>query len=222
MKTFSKTKCRRIIPSRYPPINLFERVANPEDLEAVIEIEAMTNDRLRDEAGKLSLVRSEDRISGPGTSYIMAAFTHLNPHGSRFSDGSWGVFYASLSLETSIAETKYHQENFLRATSENTIHIDMRVITSRLTGSLKDITYDRYQSTDLYHSNNYSASQNFARELKSENSNGIHYNSVRFEGGKNVAVFKPRLLEPCLQEQHLEYVWDGERIASVFKKKLLS
>lgn len=72
------TPCYRIIPSRFPPISLFEAVADPADLEAVYAIEAMTNDRLRDEAGELSLVPPEDRVSGPGTSAIMAAFTHLS------------------------------------------------------------------------------------------------------------------------------------------------
>ena len=94
------TPCYRIIPSRFPPISLFEAVADPADLEAVYAIEAMTNDRLRDEAGELSLVPPEDRVSGPGTSAIMAAFTHLNPVGDRFTDGSYGVFYAGLTLAT--------------------------------------------------------------------------------------------------------------------------
>jgi hypothetical protein len=64
--------CYRIVASRFPPIPLFEDVADSADLEAVYAIEAMTNDRLRDEAGDLTLVPSEDRVSGPGSSVIMA------------------------------------------------------------------------------------------------------------------------------------------------------
>jgi hypothetical protein len=71
--------CWRIIPSRFPPINLFERVADPADLEAIIALESLTNDRLREEVGALQLVPQQDRISGRGPGYIMAAFTHLNP-----------------------------------------------------------------------------------------------------------------------------------------------
>jgi len=67
--------CYRIIPSRFPPIGLFEAVADPADLEAVFRIEAMTNDRLREEVGELTLVPAEDRVAGPGSSPIMAAFT---------------------------------------------------------------------------------------------------------------------------------------------------
>src|SRR5690606_7738687 len=110
--------CWRIIPSRFPPIQLFERVTDPDDLEAIFELEALTNPRLRDEAGDIRLVAPQDRISGPGTSVIMAAFTHLNPDGSRFTDGTFGVFYAAGDIETAIAETSYHRERFMRATAE--------------------------------------------------------------------------------------------------------
>lgn len=117
----------RIIPSRFPPIQLFERVTDPADLEAVMELEGMTNPRLRDEVGDIQLVPPEERVSGPGSTIIMAAFTHLNPNGSRFTDGSYGVYYAAKELETAIAETKYHREEFMRATNEPRMELDMRV-----------------------------------------------------------------------------------------------
>lgn len=41
--------CWRIIPSRFPPIQLFERVTEPDDLEAILELASLTNPRLRDE-----------------------------------------------------------------------------------------------------------------------------------------------------------------------------
>jgi len=109
--------CFRIVPSRFPPINLFEAVADPADLDAVYQIEAMTNDRLREEVGDISLVPPEDRVSGPGSSPIMAAFTHLNPEGDRFTNGTYGVFYAGRTIDTAIAETRYHRIRFLQATS---------------------------------------------------------------------------------------------------------
>ena len=77
----------RLVPSRFPPVGLFDRVSDPADLEVVLAVESLTNDRLRNETGEIRLVPPEDRVSGPGTTPIMAAFTHLNPEGSRFSDG---------------------------------------------------------------------------------------------------------------------------------------
>ena len=211
--------CYRIVPSRFPPISLFEDVADPADLEAVYEIEAMTNDRLREEIGALALVPPEDRVSGPGTSAIMAAFTHLNPEGSRFSDGSYGIFYAGRSIETAIEETKHHRAVFLEATQEPAQELDMRVYAVDLTAEVHDIRTLRESHERLYHATNYAMSQAFAQELRDTGSNGIVYQSVRHAGGECVGVFRPRLLSNCRQERHLCYIWDGSAISSVYEKK---
>jgi hypothetical protein len=214
--------CYRIIPSRFPPINLFERVTDPADLETVLDIESMTNDRLRNEVGSLNLVPPEDRISGPGTSPIMAAFTHLPPYGSRFTDGSFGVFYAGRTLETAIAETKYHREAFLRATSEPRIELDMRVYAVDLDAVLYDIRGMRDTMLGIYDQSSYTASQALAIEIRNSGSSGVAYDSVRKPGGECVAIFKPRVLSNCRQERHLTYVWDGSSIGIVYEKRDLS
>src|SRR5438309_457683 len=54
----------RIIPSVFPPVNLFERVAQPEDIDAVQAIESAYNPRLRDAVGDLSLVPRDERVVG--------------------------------------------------------------------------------------------------------------------------------------------------------------
>ena len=101
----SWTPSWRIVPSRFPPVGLFDRIASPGDLEALFELEGLTNPRLRQELGELSLVPPGRRISGPGTTPIMAAFTHPSPQGSRFSDGSYGVFYAGKDGYVSLTGT---------------------------------------------------------------------------------------------------------------------
>lgn len=211
--------CWRIIPSRFPPIALFERVTEPNDLEAIFELESLTNPRLRDEVGEISLVPPEERISGPGTSIIMAAFTHLNPEGSRFSDGTYGVFYAANDLETAIAETRHHRERFMRATKQEHMELDMRVYVTDLDGELHDLRGQKATQPLVYHNDNYAAGQHLAKTLRKEGSNGIAYDSVRREGGECVAVLRPRLLSNGRQERHLCYVWDGRQIASVYEKR---
>lgn len=211
--------CWRIIPSRFPPIALFERVTEPDDLEAIFELESLTNPRLRDEVGEISLVPPEERTSGPGTSIIMAAFTHLNPEGSRFSDGSYGVFYAANDLETAIAETRYHRERFMRATKQEHMELDMRVYVTDLDGELHDLRGQKTTQPLVYHNDNYGAGQHLAKTLRKEGSNGIAYDSVRWEGGECVAVFRPRLLSNGRQERHLCYVWGGNRISKVYEKR---
>jgi hypothetical protein len=210
--------CYRIVPSRFPPVGLFDAVADPADQEAVFQIEAMTNDRLRDEAGDITLVPPADRVSGPGTTPIMAAFTHLNPAGDRFTNGSYGVFYAGAALATAVAETRHHRTRFLAATDEPAQELDMRVYAVDLAAEVHDIRGMQASHPAYYHPTSYGASQALAASLRDAGSNGIAYMSVRHPGGECVAVFRPRLLSNCRQERHLCYVWDGKAITMVYEK----
>jgi RES domain len=213
--------CFRVISSRFPPIHLFERVSGPEDWEALYWLESLTNPRLRDEVGEIELVPREDRVFGPGTSVIMAAFTHLNPDGSRFADSTFGAFYAAASLDTSIAETRYHREVFLRATHERPLELDMRTYLCDVSASFHDIRGLRDRMPDIYDPDSYVASQKLARSLKLSGSNGVVYDSVRHAGGQCLAVYRPRLIQNCHQGTHLRYVWDGERISRVYALRLM-
>lgn len=211
--------CYRLIPSHFPPISVYERVANPADLEAVFAVENLTNPRLRQEAGEISIVPPEDRVSGPGATPIMSAFTHLNSEGSRFCDGSYGVYYAGRTLDTAIAETRYQRERFLARTKETPIEIHMRTYLADLEGDLHDIR-GRTDLTDIYDLKSYTASQALGREIKTINSYGIVYDSVRAPGGECVGIFRPPILSNCIQGTHYCYVWDGTRITDVYEKKL--
>jgi hypothetical protein len=210
--------CYRIVPSRFPPIDLFEKVADPADLDAVFQIEALTNSRLRDAVGQIELVPPEDRVSGPGSSPIMAAFTHINPDGARFTDGTFGAYYCARELETGVTETRYHRERFLAATAEPAQEIDMRVYAAEFDTDLTDLRGRQSHCPDLYQTDDYSASQSYARTLREQGSNGIAYSSVRHAGGECAALFRPRLLSDCRQERHLAYVWDGTAIVEIYEK----
>lgn len=211
----------RIIPSRYPPVDLFARVADPADLEAVFAVEALTSAQLREESGELRLIPPEDRVSGPGSRWIMAPFTHVSAPGGRFSTEEFGAYYTARTLATAIAETKYHRARFLRATSEPPMIIDMRVLQARLSAELHDLRGLRETYPALYHLTDYSASQSFARTLRAARSWGVVYESVRHDGGECAAVLRPPAVRDCKQARHLGYVWDGSNITSVFEKRLI-
>jgi RES domain len=213
--------CCRVIPSRYPTIHLFERVADPADWEALYWIESLTNPRLRDEIGEIELVPREERVFGPGGSVSMAPFTHLDPAGSRFADGSFGAFYAAATLATSVAETSYHREVFLRATREGPLELDMRSYLVDVVARFHDIRGKRNTLSDVYDPDSYISSQMLGRTLKLNGSNGIVYDSVRHPGGECLAVYKPRLIQNLRQGVHLRYVWDGGRISRVYELRQL-
>jgi hypothetical protein len=200
---------------------LFERVAAPPDVEAVQAIESSFNPRLRDATGDVAMVPREDRVVGPGAQYIMAAFTHLSPDGSRFSNGTYGVFYAAQREATAIAETRYHRERFMRATKQARCELDMRVLSVIVKASLHDLRGMKTLMPDVYSPDDYTASQLLGGALRAGGSNGVVYDSVRHEGGKCAGVFRPRLLSQCKERKHLRYIWDGTRIASVLEVKVV-
>jgi hypothetical protein len=211
----------RIVPSRFPPIQLFERVARPEDLDAVFAVEALTNTRLRDEAGDLRLVPPDERVTGPGASWLMAPFTHLSVPGGRFSTPFFGAYYAARDQATAEAETIHHRERFLAATRQPPIEIDMRVIQATLRAELHDIRGMQGTLPQLYDRDDYAASQAFATRLRAARSRGIAWDSVRRDGGECAAVFSPSSLADARQGAHLTYVWDGTRIVTVYEKSEL-
>src|SRR3546814_19828612 len=86
----------------------------------------------------------------------MAAFTHLNPEGSRFTDGSFGVFYAGLKLDNAIADTRHHRARFVAATDEPAQEIDLRVYAVDLEAGLNalhSLADSHATLSDTYNSN---------------------------------------------------------------------
>ena len=205
-------KAYSIVPSRFRPVGPWDRIADPRDFEALSELEGLTNPRIREELGALSLIPPARRVSGRGTTPIMAAFTHLNPEGSRFSDGSYGVFYASHEIDTAIRETVYHRERFLQRTSEPAMTLQMRCYVTAINRRLHDL---RGGFRVQHDPENYLASQKLARLLRDRGSDGLAYDSVRHAGGQCAALFWPDCLAPCTQGAHFAYHWDGVRIAHV-------
>ena len=225
------TPCHRLIASRYPTVGLYDEIARPEDLEVVFAIEALTNPRVRQALGALSLVPPADRVSGPGATLVMAAFTHLNPEGSRFSDGSYGVYYAADTLDTAVAEVSHHRARFLARTAEPEIDVDLRWIQADLRQPVHDLRTSAPACTDLsastptsadlsavYDPEDYAAGQSLGRALRAAGSAALAYHSVRLAGGQCVAVFIPRALSNARPAGHLSLHWDGQRISHWFEK----
>jgi hypothetical protein len=211
------TSCR-LVASRFPAVGLFDAVADPEDLDVVFAIEALGNPRLRQEAGALSLVPQDQRISGPGTTPVMSAFTHLNPEGSRFSDGTWGVYYAANDLETAVAEVGHHRARFLARTAEPAIEIDLRCYRVAVRARLVDLRGRRAQP-DVLDPQRYAAAQAFARAQRDAGEAGIVHDSVRRRAGQCVALFTPKAtVPPAQQAEHVTLCWDGTRIAAWYRK----
>ncbi|MGI9462626.1 MAG: RES family NAD+ phosphorylase, partial [Aestuariivirgaceae bacterium] len=109
----------RLINSAYPPIDVFEDIADPADWGLLTSAESKTNPRISETIGNLDLVPPARRVGGEGASYVMAPFVHCSPdRPGRFHDGTFGAFYAGESFETALFETVYHTGRFYQATAD--------------------------------------------------------------------------------------------------------
>jgi hypothetical protein len=208
----------RIVPTRYPAVTLFDRVADAEDFDALYALEAMSNERVRDELGQVERVPGGERVFGPGSGPIMAAFTHVNVLGSRFSSGSYGVFYAARERATAVAETRHHHARFLSATQQGPLHLPMRLYQVAIDARLHDLRAAGSVAAEVYDADDYTAARALGARLHAAGSAGVAYRSVRHERGQCVGLFRPRGASRCLHAAYLLYAWDGQRFTDVYEK----
>ena len=200
----------RIIRSIYPPIDLFEDIADPADWEALASAEAKLNPRIRDSIGDLTKVPVAHRVTGPGASWVMAPFVHcstLRP--GRFSDGTFGLYYAGDSTEVAIAETIHHHTKTMLATAEAPGWTSQfRELIGSVDADLDDVS----GMADLLHTDDYAASQVFGAQRRAAGSNGIIWPSVRYPGGSCIAAFWPDVVPIPAQGGHFAYHWNGAAV----------
>jgi hypothetical protein len=208
-------KAYRVINSRYPPIDVFERVADPADWESLYALEQLTNPRVRQEWGDISIVPVDERVSGTGASWVMGAFTHVGAR-SRYSDGSYGVYYAAASLETAVYETAFHMGRFLSQTREPAgTRMDLRTLVSQ---KVDETYHDVRVGFPSLHQASYDAPQKLGAKLRRGGANGVVFKSVRHPpAGECLAVFRPKAIPIPIQGPALQYHFDGARIDRWFQ-----
>jgi hypothetical protein len=204
----------RIIRSIFPPIDLFEDIADPADWPLIISAEQKTNPRLMETIGNLDLVPEQRRVAGPGASYLMAPFTHVSTdRPSRFSDGTFGVLYAGNSFEVGLFETIHHHGKFMARTNEPAGWTSQfREILLDVNAQLHDLRGDTAVQSGLLLPDDYEASQALGSQLRATGSNGVVYPSVRYPGGECVGVFYPDCAANPIQGRHLDYHWNGTTV----------
>jgi RES domain-containing protein len=213
----------RLIPSRYPVVGLFDRVASPDDLPALFELEAWTNDRISHELGILHTIAPDEWVTGrPMASVIMAAFCHPAPGGGRFNAPDRGAWYAARTLDTALAESAFRRTQELREVGAFETRVQMRVYLAEFRAAFHDVRPRHKSWEPLYAPNDYAASQAFARDLFESGSNGIVYRSVRHPDGECLACFRPRLVQNVRVGGHYEFRWEGRADPTIRAQNLLS
>lgn len=201
----------RLVPSRYPTVGLFDRVADPDDLPELFELEGWTNDRLSAELGLLHVLPKEEWIAGPMSSVVMAAFCHPPAGGARFSDDTRGAWYAARTLDAAIAESTHRRANELAEIGVSDTRVQMRLYHADFDAPFHDLRgggWERVLDPD-----DHQPGQDLGRRLLADASNGVVYPSVRHAGGECLASFRPALTRNVQVGGHFEYEWRGGAVS---------
>lgn len=192
----------RLIPSRFPPVGLFDTIATVADAEAVMELAGWTNNRLI--AGRISRLPKDQWVYGrPNSSVIMASFLHVAAGGMRFNGPELGAWYAAKEIETVIAEIAHHLRREAIARREHSMSRTYRTYSAELLGSdYQNICELRSKHPDIHRGDSYAASQAFGESVRSSSRSGIIFDSVRRAGGTNVLCFIPPNITNVAQADH--------------------
>lgn len=208
----------RLVPSRFPTVGILDRVASPEDLPYIFELESWTNDRISDELGILHRIPRDEWVTGrPMATVIMAAFCHPRVGGGRFNGEDRGVWYAGTELETAHAEVVYHRSKELAEIGVTETRMEMRLYLADFDAEFRDIRARTRLHAPLHDPHSYTASQAFAADLLRRGEDGVIYRSVRREGGECIACFRPRLVLNVRTDAHFEYRWEGGTAPTITK-----
>jgi hypothetical protein len=138
LETVPKVRVRwkttyRLQLDRYPPVDYFERIAIVEDRIVLNDLEKLTDPAERQRIGQISLVPTGKRVFGQGASGLMGPFTHASKRNpSRFTDGSYGVYYAGRRFETALREVAYHWARFHARTKDEPTETTFKVLTASI------------------------------------------------------------------------------------------
>jgi len=141
-------------------------------------------------------------------------FNKLQP--SRFSDGSFGVWYGSDKLETSIYETAYHL--YYKGVLDDANYDAEGVVFERsiyfvkCSAELVDLRVDLQQYPDFLNKKNYTFCRSFGARLKYEGYVGLLTYSARYDIGLNFVILDYDVLSDPHYDCCLTYELQGDFI----------
>lgn len=202
----------RLVNSRFPPIDLFDDVADASEFEALYQLQALTNPRLQNEIGRIALIPVAEIPFGiAGCSYAVGPFTHVNPAGSRFSSGAFGVLYVADVMETAVAEVRYHQNHYWsKVTGLSYERFLFRGLSCTFNEAASRDATVLSLSDPIYDPDDYSHAHQLGHAAKRAGCSGLRYNSVRSPGNHCWALLTPRHVTSIVQTAHYEMIWSGQ------------
>lgn len=133
---------------------------------------------------------------------------------SRFSDGSFGVWYGSEAVETTVYESAYHWYRGLLSDAgfeQMAVIAERKVYWVACNAALLDFRQVAAAQPDLLHPSDYTLCQTVGSRIHREGHPGLLTQSVRRPAGENLAIFNPAVLSNPRHNCQLTYrLEDGQ------------
>lgn len=143
------------------------------------------------------------------------AWPFKNWQASRFSDGTYGVWYGSESVETTVYESAYHWYKGLLCDAgyeRQVVMAERKVFMVASGAALLDFRKASHKHADLLHPSDYAFCQSVGARIHREGHPGLLTPSVRRPAGENAAIFNPDVLSNPRLNCQLTYRLDGDQI----------
>ena len=208
----------RLVSSRHLPRGESVLVAIADDLshlQAIFELDAATNDRVRGGRQRLAGIGVEELVFGvPHARVINAAFCHPHPLGGRFNSPARGAWYAAFEIETAQAEVAFHKSVQLAEIGRLHDSVTFDDYLADVSATLHDLRVARGFKACL-DPESYAESQRMADELLAVDALGIVYPSVRRRGGTCLACFRPAIVNNVRRARTYRFTWTGTPVPAI-------
>lgn len=193
-----------LIPSRFPPIDLYARIADGQDA-TFSELESLTNPRLKERRQLLNGTDAVDGNSPLVQNWNHAPFAYPNPDGTSFFGPELSALELACDLETALAASVAKRERFLAATCEPATGLDMRVLSRTVKGRFADLR-------SLDPATLPEAKRAVGRQVYEAGLDGVLFRSPERAAGQCVSTLRGETLGRAVQGEHFRFNWDGTRI----------
>lgn len=201
----------RLIPSRFPPVNVYEGVIASDRHDEIVAVENITNPRLR----SLSRLQQSAQIDSDADprlqNWNLAPFAYGNPDGTTFFGEDRPCLELSFERQTALAVSVAKRESFMQNTGEAPIGLDMRMLCTPVSGTFWDLRDVEQPPVGL--------DEELRRKIGArmpEGAEGILYRPLERPTGTCIAIVTGDVLQRSQQTVHFRYVWDGKRISLLY------
>ena len=196
----------RLIPSRFPSVEVYQGLVANDRFEALYDLEAETNPRLQSKERALATYGGEG--SPQLQNWNHAPFRYINPEGSWFFPSTRPALELADNPQTALARAVRRREIFLGRTRESPIGIDMRMLKTPVKGRFADFTD---LPLDMDETKRRAAGSKVSNEFA-----GVAFFAPERPNTICLAVTDNSALGATIQSVHYRFEWNGMRISKLY------